>query len=96
MFLIANAALIVPATLLVKEHTVIDVCGGVLAAVLSLTVAKFVLAAMQRRGILSHPAAERATVSPRPAMSARDTKGSRLSQPASSSGERESLCDVEN
>ena len=40
MFLIGNAALIIPATLLVKEHTVIDVCGGVLVAGSSLIIAK--------------------------------------------------------
>jgi hypothetical protein len=42
-FLIGNAALIIPATLFVKEHTVIDVCGGVLVAALSLITAKAVV-----------------------------------------------------
>jgi len=44
IFLIGNAALIIPATLFVKEHTVIDVCGGILVAALSLTIAKFSVA----------------------------------------------------
>lgn len=39
VLLIANALLIIPATLFVKEHTVLDVCGGAIVAALSLIVA---------------------------------------------------------
>lgn len=48
IFLIANAALIIPATLFVKEHTAIDVCGGVMVAVLSLITASAIVHVRER------------------------------------------------
>ena len=52
IFLIGNAALIIPATLFVKEHTVIDVCGGVLVAGASLIVAETFAIRIEKRNAL--------------------------------------------
>ena len=49
ILVIGNAALIIPATLLVKEHTVMDVCGGVMLAALSLMVAMASVARIEKR-----------------------------------------------
>ena len=49
VFLIGNAALIVPATLFVKEHTALDVCGGIMLAASSLMIASALLPANEEK-----------------------------------------------